>query len=323
MSEDFKKTAQTIVNRAVEWLLKQQSKDGWQGDIRATSCALQALISSGFGTGERSVELGCNYLCIKQAAETGAWCQNDGDTAEALRTLIMCGKTCQDKAIEDGINALNNLKSQGEVVIRSEAGWIHPNLVARAFVSLGQNPAELLKSLSPFLDGTATFDTKYTSRAVLVYKEARINDETLIKKAEAFLRKSANNITVLNGEYIGLLIQALVALGYKFQDGIIQNVVTYLQKIQQDNGSWEDNVKATSQIIIGLANAGFRYKKPPFFTGKNIARISIMAVLFTVAIVLWYSPVQTTSTYIVNIVGLFLGLIIIIEWIYPKIKLRV
>ena len=72
MSEDSKKTTQAIVNEAVEWLLKQQSKDGWQGDIRATCYAIQALILSGFGTSERSVELGSYYLCVKQDAETGA-----------------------------------------------------------------------------------------------------------------------------------------------------------------------------------------------------------------------------------------------------------
>jgi hypothetical protein len=312
MSEDSKKTTQAIVNEAVEWLLKQQSKDGWQGDIRATCYAIQALILSGFGTSERSVELGSYYLCVKQDAETGAWCQNDGDTAEALRTLMICGKTCQDKPIEDGINALNNLKTHGEVVIRSEAGWIHPNLVARAFVSLGQNPTELLKTLSPFLDGTAGFDTKYTSRSVLVYKEARINDDALIHKAEVFLKKSANNISVLSGEYIGLLIQALVAIGYKFEDGIIQNIITYLEKIQQTNGSWENNVKATSQIVIGLAKAGFRYKKPSFFNRKNVARISILLITFGVALGLWYSPLQASASFIVNSVGLLLGIIVIL-----------
>jgi hypothetical protein len=321
MTEDLKKTTQNMVNDAVAWLLFQETKEGWQGDVRATSYALQALVACGMGSHEQSVQIGVDYLCTCQDPETSTWSQNDGDTAEALRTLVMCDKSSQDRIITDGLAGLTVLKASGKCIVRSEVGWVHPNLVARALIAIGQNPTELLKPISAFLTGEAGYDVKYTSRAVIVFKEAKLEDPSL-KSAETFLRKSVNNIASMGGEYIGYLIQALVALGNTFEQGMMQKILNYLEKSQHKNGSWEDNVKATAQILIGLARLGFRYKKPSLLNRKNVARVTILSAMFILAVVLYFS-LQSFVTTIVNVVELFIGIIIILEWAYPKIKLRV
>lgn len=126
----------------------------------------------------------------------------------------------------------------------------------------------------------------------------------------------------MGGEYIGYLTQALIALGNTFDHGMMQKIVNYLEKSQHKNGSWEDNVKATAQTLIGLAGLGFRYKKPSLLNRKNIARVTILSAMFVLAVVLYFS-LQSFVTTIVNLVGLFVSIVIILEWAYPKIKLRV
>jgi hypothetical protein len=320
--EDAKKSIQQMMNKSVAWLLSQETKEGWEGDIRTTCYAIQALIASGFSPLENPVLFACDFLCAKQDPHGGTWGQNDGDTAEVLRTLVICGKSKQDKIISDGLKGLHSLKTSKKFIVRSDVGWVHPILVARAFIALGEDATELLDAIALFLTGDVGYDVKYTSRAVLAYKEAKREDNSLLK-AEDFLKKSVNNVSSLSGEYIGYLLQALVSLGHTLETGTIKRILDYLEKIQKDNGSWEDNIKATAQIIIGLATLGLRYKKPSLLSMKNITRILILATLVIVAIILALSNIQPFVTLIINIVEIFVGLIVILEWAFPKIRLRV
>lgn len=316
------KKAQHLINKSVVWLLSQQRKGGWQGDIRTTCYAVQALLVSGVSPLGVHVMRACDFLCARQDPKRGTWSQNDGETSEVLRTLIMCGRRRSDKVIADGLNGLHSLKTSERYIVRSKVGWVHPNLVARALIALGEDAAELLDSIGDFLTGKVGYDVKYTSRAVLAYREAR-RDDALLQKAEDFLKESVNNISSLSGEYMGYLLQALVALGHTVETGIVKRVIDYLEAIQKENGSWEDNVKDTAQIITGLAALGLRYKKPSPLTRKNFTRILILTVVAIVATALTLSDIQNVVALILKIIDIAIGISVVLEWIYPKIKLRV
>jgi hypothetical protein len=312
-----------MVDEGVSWLLSQENR-GWQGDVRTTSYALQALLSCGISQLDQSVQTGCEFLIRTQDPKEGDWNQNDGDTAEALRTLSLCGKNRQDKAIILGIKGLYSLRLERQKnPLRLELGWVHPNLVSRALVVLEKNDANsILDSIEPFLNGGITFHVKFTSRAVLAYKEAKRTSASL-KKAEALLVGSIKNLSSLHGECIGYLLQSLVASGHNINDGSIKKIVEYLKEIREKDGCWGENVVCTSQILIGLSNLGIKYHKPSILRKKNVARIAILASLLTLAIVIWLTDLQPMVNTIINIVQLVLGLLVIVEWLYPKIKIKV
>jgi hypothetical protein len=319
---DSKEIAQKSLDFATQWLLKREGRNGWESEVRVTCYALQAIVSAGISTLDPKVTRGCSFLCSNQNAGDGTWNNNDGDTAEVLRTLVICGKPLKDRAIISGLKGLNSLKMTKKFIVRSDVGWVHPNLIARALVAVKQDATSLLDPISAFLTGEVGFDVKFTSRAVLVFSEAKVKHNGL-KKAEEYLNESTNGLFSLSGEAIGYLLQALVALGYNLSDGIIQKIINYLCEKQKNNGSWDNNIRNTAQIVLGLSVLGLRYKKPSIMKRKNILRVSAIGALFAIAIIVDSSIYSTQVNQIVNIVGFAVTLILVVEWAYPKIKDRV
>ncbi|MDH5690155.1 MAG: hypothetical protein OEY81_01840 [Candidatus Bathyarchaeota archaeon] len=322
--ENIETTVRLMMSEAIEWLLSKQHKGGWGGDVRATCYVLQALVPAGISPLEKPVVEGCRFLRRTQSPATGTWNENDGDTAEALRTAILCKMGTESPCVLAGIKGLSSLKTTGKILVRSEVGWIHPILVARAFSALGEKPSELLEAIEVFLTGEVTYQTKYTSRAVLAFcEEHESKTSPRMKKAEAFLKSAVNEISNLSYEDIGYLLQALSVLGYKLSSGTVERIVDFLKEKQSTNGSWEDNAKDTAQIVSGLAMFGIRYKKPSILRKSNLIRILVLSALLCISIILYFSDLEKMIVNVVNIVEFFIGIIVILQWVYPTIRVRV
>jgi hypothetical protein len=319
MTESIEEIATKMMADAIDWLCSKQKKGGWEGDVRTTCYVLQALVLAGVSPLDSRVKEGCNFLRKTQDPTKGDWNEDDGDTAEALRTLLLCGVNKQSECIINGYNSLKSLKISEKYLVRSEVGWVHPILVARGFTALGIECSELLKSLEPFLTGAVGHHPKYTSRAILAYQEAReIKDRSSVDAAKKFLEGCVKEISSLSYESQGYVLQALAVLGHKLNSSVILRILEHLKQQQADNGSWNDNVRSTAQIVIGLAKLGIRYKKRSIWTKGNIIRLILLLILISVSVWISLSNLEKAVMIIANIINLVLGIIVILEWVFHK-----
>lgn len=319
MSESIEQMVMKMMADAIDWLCSKQKKGGWEGDVRTTCYVLQALVSAGISPLDSRVKEGCDFLRKTQDPTKGDWNEDDGDTAEALRVLLLCGVDRQSICINSGYKSLESLKVSKKYLVRSEVGWVHPILVARAFTALNIGCSDLLKSLKPFLTGAVGLHPKYTSRAVLAYHEAReIKNRSSMNVAKTFLEGCVKEISSLGYESQGYVLQALGVLGHKLNSSIIARILEHAKEQQSDNGSWRHNVRNTAQIVIGLTRLGIRYKKRSIWTKGNIARLFVLFVLVGVSVVISLLNLEKAVMIIANIINLVLGMLIISEWVLHK-----
>jgi len=320
MAENIEEIATRMMGDAIDWLYSKQEKGGgWEGDVRTTSYVLQALVSAGISPLDSRVKKGCDFLLKTQDPARGDWNEDDGDTAEALRTLLLCGFDRQSKCIKNGYKSLESLKVLEKYLVCSEVGWVHPILVARSFTAVDIEYPGLLESLEPFLTGAVKHHPKYTSRAVLAYFEAKkIKNGSSMNVAKRFLETCVKEISSLSYESQGYVLQALAVLGHNLKSGLIQRFLEYLKRNQSSNGSWNNNVGDTAQIVIGLSKLGIRYRKSSIWTKNNVMRLGTLLVIAIVSVAISLSSMERIFITIENIIGLILAIIVIIEWVFHK-----
>lgn len=320
MVESIEENATKMMADAIDWLFSKQEKGGcWEGDVRTTSYVLQALVSAGISPLDSRVKKGCDFLFKTQDPAKGDWNEDDGDTAEALRTLLLCGFDRQSKCILDGYKSLESLKVKEKYLVCSEVGWVHPILVARSLAAGDVEYPGLLESLEPFLTGAVRHHPKYTSRAILAYYEAKkIKDGSPVNAARKFLEACVKEISSLSYENQGYVLQALAVLGHDLKSGLIQRILDYLKQNQSSNGSWNNNVGDTAQIVIGLSKLGIRYRRRSIWTKNNIMRLVALVIIGIVSVGVHISNIEKIFVTIANIIGLILAIIVIMEWVFHK-----